>query len=469
MNLKSHRIRASAALLVALLVAAIFQLVLIKIALLDITGGTAFEQFMLTLQQTFAYGLPLGIAAVLATEFLALRQLNAHAAIGILSTFIGAHIATRNEPLTSYVFTGGALTPLGLLATGVAASVTYWAMAGRRAGWRGDAVEREYALATEAYGRVSAQAKAERCRPCLFIWAGASSVAFGLFAWLAIDVSGLRAGLQSTSEREGQSALAMSGYAWAAFKISDSRGSIQGTAPDDFEKRIAYETAREALNAVTGFPGVISRIEDRAVAQLPMAAVTQKIAEAQLREQQQANQAIEDARRLAEAARTSQAVDHRQADVQASSGDAREIENLAPQQADVASGHASSQRHAAEAIAETFNEPQDDPVPHEQAVAAVIVEAPSAGQVGAGPPEPRSETDTCTDQDVALVESSQIIFEPQTFEIAMAFQRDLDRVAASVRSCAQRSIRSPGTRMPMPTDYLIRRWDCSALVPCAMA
>ena len=39
-----------------------------------------------------------------------------------------------------------------------------------------------------------------------------------------------------------------------------------------------------------------------------------------------------------------------------------------------------------------------------------------------------------------MVESSHILFETQTFNIAAVFQRDLDRVAASVQSCALRSI-----------------------------
>ena len=73
-----------------------------------------------------------------------------------------------------------------------------------------------------------------------------------------IDVSGLRDGLVVNSKREGQTALTASGYTWATFTVADSRGTIQGNAPDELQKRMAYDTAREALNAATGFPGVLS-------------------------------------------------------------------------------------------------------------------------------------------------------------------------------------------------------------------
>jgi outer membrane protein OmpA-like peptidoglycan-associated protein len=438
MNVTSHRIRVLAALPVALLVAALFQLVLIHIATLNIFGGSVFSLFWQTVLQTFGYGLPLGIAAVLATEFLRLRRPDIQIAIGTVLTFIAAHIATRNEPLTSYVFTGGALTPLGLLASGVAASATYWTIAGRRAGWRGDEIESEYERATAAFLRASEQTKIERCLPCLRIWAAASATAFGLFAWLMIDVSGLRYGLLSSFEREGQSALTTSGYAWATFKISDGRGTIEGNAPDELEKRTAYDTAREALNAVTGFPGVLSRIDDKAVAQIPMAAVNQKLADAKFREQQ-ANQAIEEARRVAEAARAAEADAKRMAVENAIASDA-ERKQWVVQQQENASEQAEVQRYAAEALAKTFDVAPGNAVQHEEVVAAVNVEAPSADQVGARSPKPSSNSETCTDQDVAMVESSHILFEPQTFKIATRFQRELDRVATSVQSCAPRSL-----------------------------
>ncbi len=413
-------------------------------ATLNILGGSVFAQFWQTLGQTFGYGLPLGIAAVLATEFLRLRRMNIQFAIGTGLTFLAAQLATRDEPMTSYVFTGGALTPLGLLATGVAASATYWAIAGRRAGWRGDDIESEHERATQAFRRASEQTKVERCLPCLLVWAGASAATFGLFAWLMIDVTGLRGGLLSKSEREGQSALAASGYAWATFKISDSRGAIQGNAPDELEKRTAHDTAREALNAVTGFPGVLTRIDDQAVAEISMSAVNQKLAEAKLRELH-ASQAIEEARRVAAAARAAEADAARIATEKAAATVAerpQKPEQL-EQQPETVSEPVEVRRRAAEALANTFDVP-GNPAPQDETVAALNAEAPSADKVGANPATPASDTHPCTDQDVAMVESSNILFEPQTFDIAARFQRILDRVAASVQSCAPRPVQVTG-------------------------
>lgn len=227
-----HHVRASAALPISLFIAALFQLVIIHMVSLNTLGGSVFDQFCQTIVQTFWYVLPLGIGAVLVTEFLRLRRLNAHIALGSLVVFFASYFATWSEPLTSYVFTGGALTTFGLLASSVAASAAYWAIAGRRAGWRGVEIESEYDRATQAFRRASERRTiSERCLPCLAVWATSSLAAFGLFAWLIIGVSGLYSGLLSNSEREGQSALTASGYAWATFKISDSYGTVEGNAP----------------------------------------------------------------------------------------------------------------------------------------------------------------------------------------------------------------------------------------------
>ena len=437
--------RASVALLSALVVAALLQLLLIHVPTLYIYGGTVVELSVNALVQSFVYGLPLGVAAILATEFLRLRKLIAQIAIGIGVTFLAAHFATNSEPLTSHVFTGGALTFVGLMTSGIAASATYWAMAGQRAGWRGDAAESETERATQAFHKASERhAKIKHCRPCLTMWAGSSAVAFASFAWLMIDVFGLYGGILSSTERQGQSALTTSGHLWATFKISDSLGAVEGNAPDELEKRLASDIAREALNAVTGFPGVLSRIDDKAVAQAPMVDLNQKLADAKRREQQAA-QAIEEARRAAEAARVAELDAMRRVEEQATTTITNQTQKTELEQSDNSpeSAELNNQTPDTRAPDTSINDsevrvpntPQDD-----EAVVAVGAVAPSAEQVGAIAPDPSNTSDACTNQDVAMVESSQIKFDPQTFVIATTFQRDLDRIAASVRSCPKRAV-----------------------------
>ena len=358
MTMKSHRVHASAALITALFVAAIIQLLLIHLATLNELGVSLFAQFWQTLLQTFAYGLPLGIAAVLATEFLRLRRPNIQIAIGTALTFIAAHFATRGEPLTSYVFMGGALTALGLLASGMAASATYWAMAGRRAGWRGDKIEKEYEHRRGGLSPVE-RAGENRALPPMPAHLGRCQRNGIRAICLAHDWLKWPQRIASVhSEREGQSALTTSGYAWATFKISDGRGAIEGIAPDELEKRTAYDIAREALTAVTGVPGVVSRIDDKAVAQLPMAAVNQKLADAKYREQQ-ANQAIDEARRVAEAARTAEADAKWRAEEQAMAADAERKKSIEQQQSEQVLEQSAEQvevqKQAAEALAKTFD------------------------------------------------------------------------------------------------------------------
>lgn len=436
----SHRIRATAALAIALLVSAIVQLLLIHMPTLNIFGVSVFVQFFDTLLQTFLYGLPMGIAAVGATEYLRLRRANVQIAIATALTFVAAHLATRNEPMSSFAFTGGNLTLIGIVASGVAAAATYWAIAGRYAGWRGAETESEYERAAKALLRASEyHAKPQRCDRCLAGWAAASATIFALFSWLVIDVSGLRAGLLSASEDEAGSALKMSGYAWASFKVDDSRGAINGNAPDELEKRMAHDTVREALNAVVGFPGVLSHIDDQALAQNATSAIDQKLAEAMSRERQ-ANQAIEEARHAAEIARAAQVDANRMKNEQAVAVEAERMQMLDQQQSERIAQQVEAQRGAAETLAKNFLSEPDVPALQADALAAVEAEAPSAEKVGASVPEPVLRPGECTTQDVAIVESSHIIFEPQTFDIAPAFQRDLDRMAASVNSCASQPI-----------------------------
>ena len=431
------------ALLSALLTAAVLQFAFGYIAALNISDGSIGAPLSAAFQTTFLYGLPFAIAAVLGLEVLRLRRLREHIALATVVAFAAAHLATRSEPLTSYVFTSGPLTPLGLLVTAMASAAAYWAIAGRQSGWRGDEVETHYNQARTAFHRASEQYGAvPLCVPCLAAWAGASALAFLLFAWISIDGLGLRDALVADAKREARSALNVSGHAWAQFDIDGARGALAGSAPDELEKRMAHDIIREALYAVTGFPGVVSAIDDKSIAQAPLPAVGEKLAEAQQAVQPEAAAPPVAEPPLAEpvpadVTRTTAAAEPDAAPVPSPPANERPT---ATDTSSVAQLEPSNGAIDAPDLASlTDNERAASPSPaeaHEQ-VAAVDAVAPSAEQVGASVPAP---TRTCADQDVALVESSRILFAPQSFQLSASFQRELGRLASSIQSCAHQAV-----------------------------
>ena len=50
----------------------------------------------------------------------------------------------------------------------------------------------------------------------------------------------------------------------------------------------------------------------------------------------------------------------------------------------------------------------------------------------------------CTTQDLAIIESSRILFDMQLFEIIPSYEAELDRLASSARACAPRPIQVSG-------------------------
>ncbi len=441
----SHRIRAACAFFGALIAAALLKFVLIDLGALNVSdeGAAADTSFWHSVLQVIGYGLPLGALAIGATEALRLRRLDVHLAIGIFIAFFAAYLSTWGEPLTSHVFSGGVLTALALATVGAATSAIYWAVAGRRAGWRGDAVERGDELDAEAFRRASAQAQFEPCRGCLAGLIAAALAGFAFLSWILIDATGLRGRVVAEVERQGHLALKSAGYNWARFTIFDERGVIEGHAPDELQKRAAYDIARETLSAATGFPGVLSRIEDKAAARVPMADVSQQLAEAKLREEQAAR-ALEEARRVAEAARLAGSEAERRA---AERAQAAEEELRVERERQQALREKDDAQRQAEAAAQQVQKPEPvaapEPAPREDAVAAVAAVAPTPEQVGIRETE-NGGGHHCTEQDVAMVEDSRIYFASQTFELQPAFERDLDRLAASIRACTPRPVQLTG-------------------------
>ena len=418
--------------MVALFVAAVIEFIFVYISTANISDGAIGPPLWTAVYATLVYALPLSVVAIAATEYLRLRRWPVYVAAGIAVAFGAAYLATLREPLTSYVFAGGPLTPLGLIVTGAASSLAYWFLAGCRAGWRGDDVETQNALATRAFHRASENRAARKiCWPCIATWGGASALAFALFAWVSIDGLGLRDRLLTDAAYEARVALKVSGHSWARFDIAGARGTLDGSAPDELEKRMAHDIVREALYAVTGFPGVLSGVDDKAVAQVDRAAVNQKLAEAQQRERE-AQRVIDEARRAAEAA-----LDAASAAPQLAAEPATATLASEPQQSDEPQVPDAVGANSAADVAQPAAPAPAAPDTPEQTVAAVDSVAPSAEQVGASVLE---ATSPCTEQDVALVDSSRILFDAQSFALLDNAQRDLGRVAASIRSCAHQAV-----------------------------
>lgn len=406
----SHRVRATFALVAALIVAALLSHFLLGLGALRGAGEVAIGDFRSALIAAIVYGLPLAALAVVATEALRLRQIGLHLGIGTLLTFLAAQMSTRGEPMTSPIFSGGALLGLGLLAVGIGASTAYWAIAGRRAGWRGDQVEQAEKRVADAFARASAQAKIERCYACVVVWVVFAAASASLLVWSLTEISGFRVKLLADAERQGQAVLRQAGHGWAAFTIAEDRGVISGIAPDELEKRAAYDSMREALSSVTGFPGIISGIDDKATARIPIASVSQQLAEVARREEE-ARLAVEEARRSAEAARAA----------------ADEIKRRAAEQAATPKTPAAPEANGA-------------------GVAALLPPAQPAQPATPEPEQPAAdpaaetnkdtEVPPCSSEHLAVVKSSAILFERQRFDIAPTYDGELERLAATAQACA---------------------------------
>jgi outer membrane protein OmpA-like peptidoglycan-associated protein len=473
----SHRVRTVIALFASIFVAAILRVFLIDAGALQTSDSHLLGDLGHSLLDAFAYGLPPVALAVAAVEVLRVRRLDVQIAVGTVLTFVAAHLSTRSEELTSRVFSGGALLVLALLAVGLGASTTYWAIAGRRAGWRGDGQESEAQRVSVAFERASERAKIEHCRTCLVAWsAGATAVSL-LLAWILVDGSGLRGRLLTDAQLQGQSVLRDAGYGWATFSILEDRGVIDGVAPDELEKRAAYDAIREALSSITGFPGYITKIDDRASVRFSMASVAEKLAEVARREED-AKKVADEARRAAELARIAADEIKREAAEQAAAAEAKlkaKIEgegraatveppseahqvqspNTEPAMADPDSRDATAD--SAGAVAPPAEPPKEVPAVQSPTTELAMADpdyrdanadatraiAPTPDEVGASARDVEA-LGNCADQDVALVETSSILFEPQSFEIPQTYANELDRVAASVRACAPRPIQVSG-------------------------
>jgi outer membrane protein OmpA-like peptidoglycan-associated protein len=458
----SHLLRVSGGLLAALLAAALLEFALFDLGALS-GSASALSTLWASVAQVFTYGLPLSVLAVLATEMVRLRRVAVHIGLGIVITLVVADFATRGQTLMSPVFTGGTLAVLALLAIGALSGLAYWAVSGRYAGWRGGAVEREEAMAIDAFNKASANAQVEYCKECLAGLAALALLVFLSFGWIAIDATGLRNWFVDETQTQGNAALKSAGYSWASFRVDGHRGILKGLAPDEAQKRAAFDSVREALQSVTGFPGVLAQIENETVARMPMAAVSQQFADAARRESE-AKTAVEEARAATESARAAEAESKRTAEERATAAETavkRKLEEQArtdeetrlqaaaqPEKPAETQVEKQAQKQAAKPVDNPDEVTATDNVVETGQVASIDPAPQDEANISAGSPalepEERAAPAVCTSQDLAMIESSRIHFAHQSFEITSDYAVELDRLAASAQACAQRPIQVSG-------------------------
>jgi outer membrane protein OmpA-like peptidoglycan-associated protein len=436
------------------LTAAFVLAVLVKFFLFESAGLSTSGRYVVV------FALPLTALAVAVTEYFRLRHVAVHLALGLLIALISADLSVRGETLASPAFSGGALTGFSVLIAGILPAIVYWALAGRSAGWRGDVAERAQAVAAEAFRSAGANAEAEYCKECVAGAIALGLLLFLLISWILIGAGGLRDKLVADTEMHGKSALKAAGYTWAKFNVDGDRGIITGLAPDDVQKRAAYDSVREALGSVVGFPGVLTRIENETVARIPMAAMSQQVADAERREKE-AQAAIEDAKKAAGSARLAEEQAKRRSDEQVADQKvvaleaettrktdqpAREakaaavpaaVPDVAPQAAEPTSV---GEVAAGVQVATTEQGLLEDP-------RAGVEAQPPAGDAASSPapdPAPPVAAGSCTAQDMALVESSSILFYKQMFDVSTIYDSELDRLAASAKACAPRLVQVTG-------------------------
>ena len=447
-------LRVSGGLAAALLLAALCKFVLFDMGTLNAAGNSA--GFWPSCVFVALYVMPLAVLAAIAMEYLRIRNIAVQSALGSVLALLAAHLSVRGESLVSPAFSGGALAGWSVLGAGVLAATAYWAFAGRRAGWRGDATERVGKMVAEAFRTASANAQVEYCKECLAVASALGLVLFLLVSWLLIGVGGLQDGLIAQAELQGKAALKTAGYTWAKFKVEGNRGVVAGLAPDDVQKRAAFDSVREALVSVTGFPGILARIENEAVARMPVAAISEQLADA-MRREEEAKVAIEQARKAADAARAAEKEAIRTAGEKVQAVEA-ETKRKLEEQALAADAEVKRRlEEQARAVEETARQkaaaaPAEVAAALEVAAAETGTQAVAKADTGATPevetdlsspaPEPAPETasGSCTPQDLAIVESSNILFDMQQFEIAANYNAELNRIAASAKACQTRPI-----------------------------
>ncbi len=415
-------------------------------SIFEMPGVSLLSNFQTLFVSTLAYGLVPAAAAAGIAEIMRLRHVAAHMGFGILIAIFGSYLAALGEPLTSAAFANGTLSGFRILAVGALSALVYWAITGRNAGWRGDAAEQKAISAAEAFQLAGANAKPQYCVTCLLQLAMLGVAMFLLFCWGALSLSGLGPWFVAEAEYQGNESLKRAGFVWAKFKVEGDRGVVVGEAPDEAQRLAAYSGVREALSTVTGFPGIISQIDNQTVVssvaparaegpRLKDEAATATPVEAQKNSDEPVRTAEDEAVPAAEpVAPQTDGEGQKSQQLTADVLQESDVDLSAPAAADMPAVGAGTP--AIEQAVAALDQQQDAAFDSNESVAA----APSAEDVGAVPAPVDAATHECTPQDLAMIESTKIHFASQRFDVDVGYETELNRLVSAVLACPSRFV-----------------------------
>lgn len=361
-----------------------------------------------SLARVLIYAAPLAVLTSVAVEHLRLRQLWVQVALAVAMTFVAAVLAVRTETISSPAFAHGPWAAIALLLVAALSGLAYWSIAGRRAGWRGDAVEEADAAAIKAFEVASAGADPDRCIPCLAIWSGLALAAFLLFGLGSLALTGLHRKLIAEAEAQGNLALRSAGHDWALFKITDDRGVLVGLAPTQAHVVAAFDDVSRALASVTGFPGVIAGIDSIATLGQPVVPKPQAAP---------SNRAPRPADPAVAVAGFAQKETTSQSSTFAMLAETPHVGDYVTKPVDATRGGEAAAAKRAPAQTATLDDTGDFPSPVEE-------------------PKRTAEPPPCNTDHVAIIQTSFILFERQRFDIGPTYDGALQRLAATARACA---------------------------------
>lgn len=450
----------SAALLLALLANGIvFDIVLAA------EDSPLADRMLRTFAIVLGAALTLGLPLIALTESLRWRSPWVYAAFSLMISGLAASAMSFGATISADA--AGLARFSGLVVTSVLPALVYWRLSGQLAGWRGADAERADQQAIHTFQTVSADAAIERCWRCVAGRVALGLILFAGLSWAAVRLSGLHEALVKDTESAGQGALETSGHHWARFRIDGDRGVVSGLAPTVDARKDAYNYVRVALAPVTGVPGVISDLDNEAIVNSVTAPLQNDELKRLKARERAALAEVEAAQQRANAAQSAEAEARRQADerLTAANEAVRKLERqLADAEAAAQARAIEAAERAAANMAATAAAQQDVARAADAATPPANADDSTAAEmeVAALPPEPNlvlpadeidDTTDdtvrvqpsgTCTEQDLAIIESSRILFAEQRFDVEQRYEGDVERLAASAKACAPRPVQITG-------------------------
>lgn len=356
-------------------------------------------------QPRLAYGAPLAVLTTLAVEITRLRQLPLQVVLSLAVTLLTAVLLVRTETLGAPAFAHDAWHAFGLAIVAIMSALVYWLLWGRRAGWRGNRIERAELTAAKAFEKAGAGAEVEPCHACLAAWSGLVCLTLMLFVWLSVSLNDLDTRLITDVDDAANESLKRSGHDWARFRVEAERGILSGFAPGPEELTAADAEVRRVLGPVTGIPGVLASID---------------------------NQAAVRADQTKAAPPTPQPIPETSSHkpvAESESGDAAGAGGATPRLADMEQAGPPADGANVETV---IKSPAQVPVrgPDEN------LEAGEDTSNQAALDETDEDPPPCKSEHLATIKSSVILFENQRFDIASSYAGEFERLAASALACA---------------------------------